>query len=60
MELSLPAAVTFSVYLLVMLGIGIWVYQRNKSLSDFVLGGRRSRSPLGFRCHERSSKTCFY
>ena len=40
MELSLPAAIMFSVYLLVMLGIGVWVYQRNKSLSDFVLGGR--------------------
>lgn len=40
MELSLPAAIMFSIYLLVMLGIGVWVYQRNKSLSDFVLGGR--------------------
>ena len=23
-----------------MMGIGVWVYQRNKSLTDFVLGGR--------------------
>lgn len=40
MQLSLPAAIMFSIYLLVMPGIGVRVYQRNKSLSDFVLGGR--------------------
>ncbi|MGB3681817.1 MAG: sodium/proline symporter PutP [Rubrobacteraceae bacterium] len=40
MPVTLPALATFGVYLLGMMGIGVWVYQRNKSLSDFVLGGR--------------------
>ncbi|CAN5906493.1 sodium/proline symporter PutP [soil metagenome] len=40
MTLSFPALATFGVYLLGMMGIGVWVYQRNKNLSDFVLGGR--------------------
>lgn len=31
---------TFLVYLLVMLGIGVWAYRRTKDLSDYVLGGR--------------------
>lgn len=40
MPASFPALVTFGVYLIGMLGIGVWVYQRNKNLSDFVIGGR--------------------
>ena len=40
MAISFPALATFGVYLLGMMGIGVWVYQRNKSLTDFVLGGR--------------------
>lgn len=40
MPISFPALATFGVYLLGMMGIGVWVYQRNKSLTDFVLGGR--------------------
>ncbi len=40
MAVSFPALATFGVYLLGMMGIGVWVYRRNKSLTDFVLGGR--------------------
>ena len=40
MPIALPAIATFFVYLAAMMGVGIWVYQKNKSLSDFVLGGR--------------------
>jgi sodium/proline symporter len=40
MPVALPALTTFAVYLAAMMGIGVWVYQRNKNLSDFVLGGR--------------------
>ncbi len=40
MPISFPALATFGVYLLGMMGIGVWVYQRNKNLADFVLGGR--------------------
>lgn len=40
MPVTFPVLVTFGAYLLGMMGIGVWVYQRNKSLSDFVLGGR--------------------
>ena len=40
MPVALPALTTFFVYLAAMMGIGVWVYQQNKSLSDFVLGGR--------------------
>ncbi|GAA5316442.1 MAG: sodium/proline symporter PutP [Candidatus Pelagadaptatus aseana] len=31
---------TFMVYLLVMLGIGLWAYRRTDNLSDYILGGR--------------------
>ncbi|MGF1470530.1 MAG: sodium/proline symporter PutP [Rubrobacteraceae bacterium] len=40
MPVSFPVLATFGVYLVGMMGIGLWVYQRNKSLTDFVLGGR--------------------
>lgn len=44
MPVTFPALVTFGVYLVGMMGIGVWVYQRNKSLADFVLGGRSLNS----------------
>lgn len=40
MPVALPALSTFLVYLAAMMGIGLWIYQKNKNLSDFVLGGR--------------------
>ncbi|TDQ52952.1 sodium/proline symporter PutP [Actinorugispora endophytica] len=35
---------TFAVYFVVMVAIGLWVYKRTTSLSDFVLGGRQLNS----------------
>lgn len=39
-SLSAPAVTTFVIYLIGMVGIGLWVYKRTSNLSDFVLGGR--------------------
>ncbi len=44
MPASGPALVTFAVYLVAMMAVGVWVYRLNKSLSDFVLGGRSLNS----------------
>ncbi|MEW6638547.1 MAG: sodium/proline symporter PutP [Actinomycetota bacterium] len=44
MPVSFPILTTFGIYLLGMLGIGVWVYRRNKNLTDFVLGGRTLNS----------------
>jgi len=40
-ERQLLIGLTFSVYLLLMLGIGFAAWRRTRTLSDFVLGGRR-------------------
>ncbi|NNH72340.1 sodium/proline symporter PutP [Nocardia uniformis] len=36
---------TFIVYLVAMVAIGVWVYNRTKTLSDFALGGRSLNAP---------------
>ncbi|WP_430790893.1 sodium/proline symporter PutP [Virgibacillus flavescens] len=36
----MEAIITFSVYCLGMLVIGLWTYKRTSSLSDYILGGR--------------------
>ncbi|WP_131101447.1 sodium/proline symporter PutP [Streptomonospora litoralis] len=41
---TLASIATFAAYFIVMIAIGIGVYNRTKSLSDFVLGGRRLNS----------------
>lgn len=38
---NIPVLTTFLVYLVAMIGIGAYVYQRTNSLEDFALGGRR-------------------
>ena len=38
---QLLISLTFGVYLIVILGIGFYAWQRTRTLSDFVLGGRR-------------------
>lgn len=35
------AAVTFGIYFVVMLAIGLWFYRNNSEMSDFAIGGRR-------------------
>ncbi|QSB05613.1 sodium/proline symporter PutP [Natronoglycomyces albus] len=45
-DISTPMLVTFIVYILFMLAIGVWVYRRTNTLSDFALGGRRLNSPV--------------
>ncbi|MUL41369.1 sodium/proline symporter PutP [Streptomonospora sp. PA3] len=41
---TLASIATFAAYFIVMIAIGIAVYNRTKSLSDFVLGGRKLNS----------------
>lgn len=43
--LDLPTLVTFGVYLVGMLAIGLWVYRRTITLDDFALGGRTLNAP---------------
>ncbi|WP_221308915.1 sodium/proline symporter PutP [Nocardiopsis mwathae] len=38
------STVTFAMYFVAMVAIGLWVYKRTTSLSDFVLGGRQLNS----------------
>lgn len=44
-DLSGPIITTFIAYLVVMVLIGVWVYRRTKTLSDFALGGRSLNAP---------------
>ncbi|QBI20977.1 sodium/proline symporter PutP [Egibacter rhizosphaerae] len=44
-DLNAPVLVTFVVYLIAMIGIGLWVYRRTVTLSDFALGGRDLNAP---------------
>ncbi|PXX99695.1 sodium/proline symporter PutP [Halomonas sp. LBP4] len=39
-ENNMAIGITFAIYLLVMLGIGIVAYKRTTDLSDYILGGR--------------------
>ncbi|CAM3407736.1 sodium/proline symporter [Isoptericola cucumis] len=36
-----PSVVAFVLYLVVMLGIGVWFMRQNDSVADFAIGGRR-------------------
>lgn len=38
--MNLSVIVSFAIYLLIMLGIGIYFYRKTNDLSDYVLGGR--------------------
>lgn len=40
----LGSVVTFAIYFVVMVGVGLMVYKKTSSLSDFVLGGRQLNS----------------
>lgn len=39
--MSTPTFITFLIYLLGMLGIGVWAYFQTRNLSDYILGGRK-------------------
>ncbi|MGP3982441.1 sodium/proline symporter PutP [Streptomyces sp. KR80] len=40
-DLSAPILTTFVVYLVAMIGVGVWAYTRTRTFADFALGGRR-------------------
>ena len=44
-DLSAPIITTFVIHLVAMVLIGVWVYRRTKTLSDFALGGRSLNAP---------------
>lgn len=44
--LIVPAMITFGIFLLAMVAVGIWTYQDTVTFSDFALGGRRLSAPL--------------
>ncbi|WP_318036686.1 sodium/proline symporter PutP [Streptomyces chengmaiensis] len=40
-DFSAPIVVTFVLYVIAMIGVGIWAYTRTRTFTDFALGGRR-------------------
>jgi uncharacterized sodium:solute symporter family permease YidK len=44
-QLAVPELTTFVVYFVILVMIGIWVYARTRTLSDFLLGGRGLNTP---------------
>lgn len=40
MSVNTPLLVTFTGYLLLMIGIGMWAWHRTRSFDDYILGGR--------------------
>ena len=38
--MNIPVIISFCIYILMMLGIGIYFYRKTKNISDYVLGGR--------------------
>ncbi|UGY94862.1 sodium/proline symporter PutP [Streptomyces gobiensis] len=40
-ELSPPILVTFVVYVVALIGVGVWAYKHTRTFTDFALGGRR-------------------
>lgn len=44
-DINAPILTTFIIYLAVMVAVGIWVYNRTRTLSDFALGGRSLNAP---------------
>lgn len=46
LSLTVPVMVTFGVFMMVMLAIGLWTYSDVHSHTDFALGGRRLSAPV--------------
>ncbi|MER5974423.1 sodium/proline symporter PutP [Streptomyces sp. NPDC002055] len=45
-SLTIPVMLTFGIFLLAMVMVGIWTYQETSSFSEFALGGRRLPAPV--------------
>ncbi|HZG05677.1 MAG TPA: sodium/proline symporter PutP [Streptomyces sp.] len=45
-DLSAPIVTVFAVYLVAMIGVGVWAYARTHTFADFALGGRKLRAPV--------------
>lgn len=41
MDQQTGTVITFAIYLVAMMAIGVWLYRRTVTLSDYLLGGRR-------------------
>ena len=46
MSMSSPTFITFVVYLLAMLAIGVYAWRKTHNLADYILGGRRLSAPV--------------
>lgn len=44
MDQQTGTVITFAIYLALMMAIGVWIYRRTSTLSDFLLGGRSLNS----------------
>ncbi|MEV6315677.1 sodium/proline symporter PutP [Streptomyces sp. NPDC051776] len=44
--LTVPVMISFGLFLLAMILVGIWTYQETSTFSDFALGGRRLSAPV--------------
>ncbi|MFP8960457.1 sodium/proline symporter PutP [Streptomyces nanhaiensis] len=44
--LSAPVVTVFAVYVVVMIGVGVWAYARTRTFADFALGSRRLSAPV--------------
>ncbi|MGH8793475.1 MAG: sodium/proline symporter PutP [Stackebrandtia sp.] len=45
-DINAPILTTFILYLVLMVLIGLWVYRRTRTFSDFALGGRSLSAPV--------------
>jgi sodium/proline symporter len=45
-DLSAPILVTFVVYVVAMIAVGVWGYRHTRTFVDFALGGRRLSAPV--------------
>ncbi|UGY94592.1 sodium/proline symporter PutP [Streptomyces gobiensis] len=45
-DLDVPILITFALYFIAMIGVGVWVYHRTKNFTDFALGGRKLNAPV--------------
>ena len=58
--MSDPALVTFVIYLVLLLGIGLYFYRRSTSIEDYLLGGRRMGSVVTALSGQAITLPCFF